>query len=122
MNPTLQINGTAHPLTFDNRARFRFGQLGGSIPALLTPGQDYYQVCVLLYSALPDAIRSSLRPEDIAPHVDPTAVEAHGDALRTAIETWYPHGIETGPVDPDALAMTRPLSRQSPKSDGGPAA
>lgn len=105
--PTLTIDGTPYPLTFDNRARFRYGQLGGSIPALLTPGQDYYQVCVLLYSALPDDVRAAMRPEDLAPHVDPTAVEAHGEALKIAIETWYPQGLESGPVDPDTLAMSR---------------
>lgn len=106
--PTLKLGDTSHALIFDNRARFRFGALGGSIPAIFTPGQDYYQVCILLYSALPDAVRCAFSPEELAPHINPNAVEKHTVALTVAVRTWYPHGIEEGVVEPDCLAMSRP--------------
>lgn len=50
---TIHLQGIPHALQFDCGARFRFGQHGGNLNALLTvPGQDYYQTVLLIWAAL----------------------------------------------------------------------
>ena len=101
MKHSIKIENNKFRLIYNDHARFRFGQFGGNLNALLSiPGQDYYQTILLIWAGLDEAGRKRFPAPSLL--VDHIPYSIHDDSA-TAID--WPEAISKNIIEPAFQAV-----------------
>ncbi|PXA04344.1 hypothetical protein DDZ13_07370 [Coraliomargarita sinensis] len=87
----ITLAGKKAELCFDRHARYRYGQMGGNLNALLTiPGQDYFQTIILIWAALDEQGRKTYPSADMLVDELTEQDERYEAVLQAAVNAgWF---------------------------------